>query len=76
MKDWVVSSALALYNVERWGAPYFTVNGKGHVAVRPDGETTREIVMMELVHAARERGLSFPITLRFLDLLRHRRAPL
>ena len=72
MNDWDVSSALALYNVERWGSPYFTVNRAGHVAVRPDGETTREIDMMELVHEARERGLSFPITLRFQDLLRHR----
>jgi arginine decarboxylase len=72
MNDWDVSSALALYNVERWGAPYFTVNGKGHVAVRPSGEPLREIDMMELVHEARERGLAFPLTLRFQDLLRHR----
>ena len=72
MNDWDVSSALALYNVERWGAPYFTVNGRGHVAVRPSGEPLREIDMMELVHAARERGLAFPLTLRFQDLLRHR----
>jgi len=72
MKDWDVSSALALYNVERWGHPYFTVNSKGHVAVRPDGQSTREIDMMELVHEARERGLAFPLTLRFQDLLRHR----
>ena len=72
MNDWDVSSALALYNVERWGAPYFSVNGKGHVAVRPSGEPLREIDMMELVHEARERGLAFPLTLRFQDLLRHR----
>ena len=72
MNDWDVSSALALYNVERWGAPYFTVNGKGHVAVRPSGEPLREIDMMELVREARERGLAFPLTLRFQDLLRHR----
>jgi arginine decarboxylase len=72
MKDWDVSSAVALYNVERWGTPYFTVNGQGHVAVRPDGDAAREIDMMELVREARERGLAFPLTLRFQDLLRHR----
>ena len=72
MKDWDVSSAVALYNVERWGSPYFTVNGQGHVAVRPDGDASREIDMMEIVHEARERGLAFPLTLRFQDLLRHR----
>jgi arginine decarboxylase len=72
MKDWDVSSALALYNVERWGTPYFTVNAQGHVAVRPCGEPHCEVDMMELVAEARSRGLSFPLTLRFQDLLRHR----
>jgi arginine decarboxylase len=72
MKDWDISSALALYNVERWGSPYFTVNPRGHVAVRPCGQPHCEVDMMELVAEARERGLSFPLTLRFQDLLRHR----
>ena len=72
MKDWDVSSALALYNVDRWGAPYFSINAAGHVVVRPDGEAGREVDMMGLVAEARERGLSFPLTLRFQDLLRHR----
>jgi len=72
MKDWDVSSALALYNVERWGSPYFSVNAAGHVVARPDGDASREIDMMELVAEARRRGLSFPLTLRFQDLLRHR----
>jgi arginine decarboxylase len=40
--------------------------------VRPDGEPGREIDLMELVEEARSRGLSFPLTLRFQDLLRHR----
>jgi arginine decarboxylase len=72
MQDWDISSALALYNVERWGSPYFSINALGHVVVRPDAEPGREIDLMELVEEARSRGLSFPLTLRFQDLLRHR----
>ena len=72
MKEWDISSALALYNVERWGAPYFSVNDRGHVSVRPCGDPRCEVDMMELVAEARSRGLSFPVTLRFQDLLRHR----
>ncbi len=72
MNDWDVSSALALYNVDRWGAPYFSINQRGHVVVRPDGQAGREVDMMDLVGEARQRGLSFPLTLRFQDLLRHR----
>jgi arginine decarboxylase len=63
---------MALYNVERWGSPYFSINPQGHVSVRPDGRPGHEIDMMELVGEARARGLSFPLTLRFQDLLRHR----
>lgn len=72
MQDWDVSSALALYNVERWGTPYFSVNTRGHVAVRPAGDAECEIDMMSLIEEARSRGLAFPLTLRFQDLLRHR----
>lgn len=72
MQDWDVSSAVALYNVERWGSPYFTVNARGHVAVRPAGSSACEVDIMELVEEARSRELAFPLTLRFQDLLRHR----
>lgn len=72
MQDWDISSALALYNVERWGTPYFSINTRGNVVVRPDGDAKCEIDMMSLIEEARSRGLSFPLTLRFQDLLRHR----
>lgn len=72
MQDWDVSSALALYNVERWGTPYFSINARGHVTVRPAGDAECEIDMMSLIEEARSRGLAFPLTLRFQDLLRHR----
>ncbi len=72
MNDWDLSSAVALYNVEGWGSRYFTINELGHVAVLPDQDAARAVDVMELVAEARERGLAFPLTLRFHDLLRHR----
>ncbi len=36
MNDWDTPGPRALH-VERWGAPYFSINGRGHVVVRPDG---------------------------------------
>lgn len=65
------SDALALYNVDRWGGGYFSVNAAGHVVVKPkrNGE---EIDLMEIVEEARSRDLQFPLVVRFHDLLRDR----
>ncbi|MGH8047961.1 MAG: biosynthetic arginine decarboxylase, partial [Chthoniobacterales bacterium] len=71
MSDFGTADAIALYNVDRWGGGYFTVNSDGNVAVRPN-TNGREIDLMELVAEAKARGLAFPMVIRFQDLLRHR----
>jgi len=64
--------ATELYNVDRWGAGYFSINKKGHLCVRPRNGEDGKIDLMDIVAEARERNLHFPITVRFHDLLRHR----
>jgi len=70
--DWDVESAIATYNVDRWGGDYFTVNGNGNVEVRPMQDNGGSIDVLEVVSEARARGLAFPLVIRFQDLLRHR----
>jgi arginine decarboxylase len=70
--EWDVDAAIATYNVDGWGAGYFTVNQQGNVAVRPLQELGGSIDILEVVNEARTRGLSFPLVIRFQDLLRHR----
>src|SRR5947208_5009937 len=72
MKDWDVESAIATYNVDGWGGGYFTVNAKGNVVAKPLQENGGSITILEVVNEARSRGLSFPLVIRFQDLLRHR----
>lgn len=72
MSDFGREDAIALYNVDRWGGGYFTVNKKGHVVVLPDRSGDRKIDLMDVVEEARARNLSFPLTVRFHDLLRDR----
>jgi len=64
--------ATALYNVDRWGGGHFSINKKGHLCVLPQGPASRKIDLVEIAAEARERGLRFPLTVRFHDLLRHR----
>src|SRR5882724_6422639 len=72
MKDWDVDSAIATYNVDGWGGGYFTVNAEGNVVAKPLQENGGSITILEVVNEARSRGLSFPLVIRFQDLLRHR----
>ena len=70
--DWDVESAISTYNVDGWGGGYFTVNAEGHVVATPLQENGGKIDILEVVNEARNRGLSFPLVIRFQDLLRHR----
>ena len=70
--DWDVEAANATYNVDRWGTGYFAINSDGNVAVKPLQEDGGDIDILHVVNEARSRGLSFPLVIRFQDLLRHR----
>src|SRR5438309_1486498 len=70
--EWDVDAAIATYNVDGWGGGYFTVTPTGNGMVRPLQENGGTIDILEVVNEARNRGLSFPLVIRFQDLLRHR----
>src|SRR5467141_5458422 len=70
--DWDLESAITTYNVEGWGEGYFTVNSSGNVEARPLKNDGGSIDLLEVVNEARARNLSFPLLVRFQDLLRHR----
>ncbi|MEK0447444.1 MAG: Biosynthetic arginine decarboxylase, partial [Verrucomicrobiota bacterium] len=70
--SWDISSATSLYNIDRWGAGYFTINDKGHISILPTQNPETPIDLVELLEEAKERGLTFPMVVRFQDLLRHR----
>ncbi len=70
--DWDIDAAIATYNVDGWGSGYFSVNSAGNVISKPLQEAGGSIDLLEVVNEARERGLGFPLVIRFQDLLRHR----
>src|SRR5580693_3786751 len=70
--SWDIPSAISLYNVDRWGSGYFSINRSGNVQVMPTQQESLNIDLVEVVQEARDRGMSFPLVVRFQDLLRHR----
>src|SRR5687767_12906093 len=70
---WDIPAAISLYNIDRWGLGYFTVNDRGNIQINPTQDPKTPIDIMEVIAEARsEYGLGFPLVLRFQDLLRHR----
>src|SRR6202045_2788367 len=69
---WDIPSAIALYNIDRWGSGYFTITAAGNIQVMPTQAYGQAIDLMDVVHEARNRGMAFPLVVRFQDLLRHR----
>src|SRR5574340_435602 len=70
--DWSIESAAQYYNVSGWGAGFFSINEKGHVAVHPMGQPGPTIDLMDVVEDIRERNIGFPCVVRFQDVLRAR----
>src|SRR2546430_889708 len=69
---WDVEAATSPYNVDGWGTGYFNINAAGNAEVRPLKEKGGAIDILDVVNEARNRGLGFPLVIRFQDLLRHR----
>lgn len=78
---WSPSDSAALYRIDGWGAPYFSVNSSGNITVRPHGTATlghQEMDLMKVVKkvsdpkSAGGLGLKLPLIVRFPDVLKNR----
>ena len=68
-EGWSIQDSAALYGLDRWGEPYFTINGRGHISVQPQGERGGSLDLVELVSELRGRNLGLPLLIRFDDCL-------
>ena len=69
---WTAADGAALYGLDRWGEPYFSVNARGHVMVQPRGERGGALDLVELVKELQGRDLTLPLLIRFDDILEDR----
>ncbi|KAJ9189655.1 hypothetical protein P3X46_000920 [Hevea brasiliensis] len=78
---WSPSLSSALYKIDAWGAPYFSVNSSGNIAVRPYGADTlphQEIDLLKIVRKVSDQksmgglGLQLPLIVRLPDVLKNR----
>jgi len=69
---WSATDGAALYGLDRWGDPYFSVSGRGHVMVQPRGDRGGSLDLVDLVQELQGRDLSLPLLIRFDDILEDR----
>jgi len=70
--SWTPEQAIEHYNIDNWGAGFFSVNEKGNMCVYPSGRPGPTIDIMDVVEDIKEKGLKFPCVIRFQDVLRAR----
>ena len=70
--NWSAAAGAALYGLDRWGDPYFSVSDRGNVMVQPRGDRGGSLDLVELVQELQGRDLSLPLLIRFDDILEDR----
>ncbi|MBD2185169.1 biosynthetic arginine decarboxylase [Planktothrix sp. FACHB-1355] len=71
-RQWTIEDSEALYRIQGWGEPYFSINAAGRVTVSPKGERGGSLDLFELVNALKDRNLKLPLLIRFSDILEDR----
>jgi arginine decarboxylase len=70
--EWTIEDSISTYNIDRWGLEYFSINEAGNISVSPLRSKGASVDMLDVIRDARDRGLQFPLVVRFQDLLRDR----
>ncbi len=70
LRRWTQADSDELYGIGNWGRGYFDVSEGGDVRVLLQrGDQTKALSLLEITAGMKERGMSFPVLLRFGDLL-------
>jgi arginine decarboxylase len=73
IKNWSINDAKELYGLSYWGKDIFDISSNGEVLVKlSNAEHENWISLYEIAQGIQERGLTFPVLLRFSDFLRWR----
>ena len=68
---WSLEEADKTYGVSKWGAGHFSINDSGQLAVIPNKEfPSQYIAIKDVVDEMISQGVSFPVVIRFHDILR------
>lgn len=71
MQKWNIADSQALYNIKHWSESYFYINSQGELSVSPS-QNKINLSLYQLAKELESQDFSFPILLRFPNILQHR----
>jgi arginine decarboxylase len=72
-EPWNIQKSREIYNIAHWGGGYFDINAAGQVvALRAPGQGAKGVSLHQVAEDLKAQGLSLPVLVRFVDVLRHR----
>ena len=69
---WTTRDSSVLYQLDRWGKDYFSINDQGNITISPKGQKEKSLDLTLLVNELKSRNLKPPLLLRFDDILEDR----
>ncbi len=69
---WSIKDSSDLYNIDKWGDKYFSINDEGNISIKPNGKINNSIDLFKLVEEIKSREINPPLILRFNDILKDR----
>ncbi|WP_153556228.1 biosynthetic arginine decarboxylase [Roseimaritima sediminicola] len=71
-RNWTVAESAELYDVQRWGNGYFSIDPAGNLLVHPSRDPQQSVCLKEICDRLQQRGYELPVLLRFNGILRDR----
>jgi len=72
ISDWTTRQSAQTYAIDFWGDGYFSINGNGHVSVKPCSDKDIQLDLFEIAQSLNDKNLSLPVLVRFTDILTDR----
>ncbi len=74
MTEWSIQQARELYHIAHWSDGFFDIGEHGKLCAYPKGinHPTQKIDLYELAQSIADSGITFPVLLRFTDILHKR----
>lgn len=70
---WTIEDAKEVYNIDHWSDGYFDISEKGTILAYPDGNRDHKgIDLAELCQSIEKANLTYPVLVRFTDILHTR----
>ncbi len=71
-KNWTIEDSISIYNIDKWGDEYFSINSKGNISITPEKKSTKNIDLFKLIEELKSREINTPLIVRFNDILKDR----